>query len=75
MIVYRAFQNGKLDLTKVEGLADLINAETEAQRRLALRQMDVIFAQMLFLSNRENLVNFMNRGNLNFSFVYRIMKP
>ncbi|MTI18472.1 tRNA uridine-5-carboxymethylaminomethyl(34) synthesis GTPase MnmE [Rhodobacteraceae bacterium RKSG542] len=35
----RAFQNGKLDLTEVEGLADLIDAETEAQRRQAQRQM------------------------------------
>lgn len=34
----RAFENGKLDLTEVEGLADLIDAETEAQRRQALRQ-------------------------------------
>jgi len=34
----RAFLNGRLDLTAVEGLADLINAETEAQRRQALRQ-------------------------------------
>lgn len=32
--------NGKLDLTEVEGLADLIHAETEAQRRQALRQME-----------------------------------
>src|SRR5262249_48117388 len=31
----RAFENGKLDLTRVEGLADLIGAETEAQRRQA----------------------------------------
>ena len=36
----RAFDNGKLDLTEVEGLADLIAAETEAQRRQALRQME-----------------------------------
>lgn len=36
----RAFDHGKLDLTEVEGLADLIDAETEAQRRQALRQMD-----------------------------------
>lgn len=36
----RAFDAGKLDLTEVEGLADLIAAETEAQRRLALRQME-----------------------------------
>lgn len=34
----RAFENGKLDLTAAEGLADLIDAETEAQRRQALRQ-------------------------------------
>src|SRR5580698_9957185 len=35
----RAFENGKLDLTAVEGLADLIAAETAAQRRLAYRQL------------------------------------
>lgn len=34
----QAFENGKFDLTEVEGLADLIDAETEAQRRQALRQ-------------------------------------
>lgn len=37
----RAFFNGKLDLTEVEGLGDLIHAETEAQRKQALRQMEV----------------------------------
>lgn len=36
----RAFLNGKLDLTEAEGLADLIAAETEAQRRQARRQLD-----------------------------------
>ena len=36
----RAFENGKLDLTEVEGLADLVNAETEAQRRQALAQSE-----------------------------------
>jgi len=35
----RAFENGKLDLTAAEGLADLVDAETEAQRQQALRQM------------------------------------
>jgi tRNA modification GTPase len=35
----RAFENGKLDLTAVEGLADLVMAETEGQRRQAFRQM------------------------------------
>ena len=33
----RALENGKLDLTQVEGLADLIDSETEAQRRQAQR--------------------------------------
>lgn len=35
----RGFFNGKLDLMEVEGLADLIAAETDAQRRQALNQM------------------------------------
>ena len=34
----RAFENGKFDLTEIEGLADLIHAETEAQRKQAIRQ-------------------------------------
>lgn len=34
----RAFVNGRIDLTEVEGLGDLIAAETEAQRRQAVRQ-------------------------------------
>ena len=35
----RAFANGRLDLTAVEGLGDLIAAETAAQRRQAFRQL------------------------------------
>ena len=35
----RAFEVGRLDLTAVEGLADLVGAETEAQRHQALGQM------------------------------------
>ena len=35
----RAFENGKMDLTEAEGLADLIDAETEGQHKQALRQM------------------------------------
>ena len=42
----RAFEAGKLDLTAVEGLADLIDAETAAQRRQALRQMDGALARL-----------------------------
>lgn len=36
----RAFENGRLDLAQAEGVADLIEAETEAQRRQALDQLD-----------------------------------
>ncbi len=36
----RAFENGKLDLTEAEAIADLVDAETEAQRRQALRQFE-----------------------------------
>jgi tRNA modification GTPase len=35
----RAFENGRMDLTAVEGLADLVAAETEAQRRQAYQQL------------------------------------
>jgi len=35
----RAFEHGKLDLTAAEGLADLVAAETEGQRRQALHQL------------------------------------
>jgi tRNA modification GTPase len=35
----RAFENDKLDLTAAEAIADLVNAETTAQRRQAVRQM------------------------------------
>ena len=36
----RAFENGKMDLTEAEAIADLVHAETEAQRKQALRQME-----------------------------------
>lgn len=35
----RAFENGRMDLTEAEGLADLIDSDTQAQRAQALRQM------------------------------------
>jgi tRNA modification GTPase len=41
----RAFENGKLDLTSVEGLGDLLSAETENQRRLALARLEGGLAQ------------------------------
>ena len=36
----RAYDNGKMDLTEAEGLADLLSSETEMQRRLAVEQAD-----------------------------------
>jgi tRNA modification GTPase len=42
----RAFENGKLDLTQVEGLADLIDAETDAQRRQAVAQAGGILERL-----------------------------
>lgn len=36
----RAFETGRMDLAQVEGLADLIESETAAQRKQALRQME-----------------------------------
>jgi tRNA modification GTPase len=56
----RALQNGRIDLTEAEGLADLIEAETESQRRAALalaegglrRRIEQWQAQLLALSAR-----------------------
>jgi tRNA modification GTPase len=56
----RAFENGRIDLTEAEGLADLIEAETEAQRKAALataegglrRQVEQWQQQLLNLSAR-----------------------
>lgn len=42
----RAFLNGKLDLTQAEGVGDLIAAETEAQRKLALMQSDGVLRSL-----------------------------
>ena len=36
----RAFENNKLDLTQVEAVADIVNSETESQRKQAQRQLD-----------------------------------
>jgi tRNA modification GTPase len=42
----RAVENGKLDLTQAEALADLIDAQTDAQRRQALRQSDGALSEL-----------------------------
>jgi len=51
----QAFDNGKLDLTAAEAIADLVEAETAAQRRQALRQMDGALAK-LYEAWRERLL-------------------
>lgn len=51
----RAVENGKLDLTRAEALADLVNAETQAQRRQAMRQYEGALYE-LYESWRERLI-------------------
>jgi tRNA modification GTPase len=63
----RAFLNGRMDLTEAEGIADLIDAETEAQRRQAQRQTDGALGRLLagwadrlrvLLAEHEALIDF-----------------
>jgi len=63
----RAFLHGRLDLTEAEGIADLIAAETSAQRRQALRQMEGALRELyegwaarlrLALAQQEALIDF-----------------
>ncbi len=51
----RSFENGKIDLTAAEGLADLVDAETDAQRRQALRQAGGALAR-IYEGWRQDLV-------------------
>ncbi len=51
----RAFMNRRMDLTQVEGLADLVQAETEAQRRQAYRQAEGSLSA-LYEAWRERLI-------------------
>lgn len=51
----RAFQNGKLDLVEVEGLSDLLAADTEMQRRLAVEQSSGHFSSV-YEGWREKLI-------------------
>jgi len=43
----RAFENGRIDLNEAEGLADLLSAETESQRRSALMMAEGHFSRRL----------------------------
>src|SRR5574344_282198 len=51
----RAFYNGKMDLTEADGLADLIDAETSLQQKVAIKQMGGALFD-LYKSWREQLV-------------------
>lgn len=52
----RAFLNGKLDLVETEALADLVNAETEAQRRFAVLNAEGVQSE-LYLGWRRRLIH------------------
>ena len=52
----RAFQNGRLDLTQAEAIADLVDAESDAQRQQALGQLNGALSQKYF-TWRETLLN------------------
>ncbi|AZL15420.1 tRNA uridine-5-carboxymethylaminomethyl(34) synthesis GTPase MnmE [Rickettsiales endosymbiont of Stachyamoeba lipophora] len=52
----RAFLNGKMDLTQAEGLADLIDAETKAQQKQAIKQMSGSLVK-LYDTWRKDLIN------------------
>jgi tRNA modification GTPase len=69
----RAFENGRIDLTEAEGLADLIEAETESQRKAALamaagglrRQIDGWCQRLLTLSARaEAAIDYAEEGDV-----------
>ncbi|WP_232627844.1 tRNA uridine-5-carboxymethylaminomethyl(34) synthesis GTPase MnmE [Methylobacterium sp. Leaf118] len=69
----RAFLHGRIDLTEAEGIADLIDAETEAQRLQALRQLDGVLGQQVaawravaidLLASAEAALDFADEGDV-----------
>jgi tRNA modification GTPase len=81
----RAFENGKLDLTSAEAVADLVAAETVAQRRQALRQYDGALAAlyddwrtqlMTLLARAETVIDFSDEelpSNIHESIMHNIL--
>lgn len=63
----RALENGRMDLTEVEGLADLIESETEAQRQQALRVVSGELAQMV-AGWRKDLIHAMSLVEVTIDF-------
>lgn len=70
----RAFENGKLDLTAAEGLADLVAAETAVQRRQALRQSEGALAR-LYEGWREELLSAMSLAEAEIDFADQELPP
>ncbi|MCJ2129525.1 tRNA uridine-5-carboxymethylaminomethyl(34) synthesis GTPase MnmE [Methylobacterium sp. E-045] len=69
----RAVENGRMDLTAAEGAADLIEAETDAQRRQALRQLDGVLGRKVadwrdrlidLLAGAEAALDFSDEGDV-----------
>jgi len=67
----RAFENNKLDLTQVEAIADLVNSETEAQRRQATSHLSGSLSKktkkwskeiLIILSNIEAIIDFSDQN-------------
>ena len=63
----RAVENGKLDLTRAEAIADLVDAETPAQLRQALRQHDGVLAD-LYEGWRGRLIGALGRAEAAIDF-------
>ena len=63
----RAVENGKLDLTRAEAVADLVDAETPAQLRQALRQHDGVLAD-LYEGWRARLITALGRAEAAIDF-------
>ncbi|KAG5439313.1 hypothetical protein PCK2_000849, partial [Pneumocystis canis] len=80
----RSFENGKLDLTQVEGLYDIINAETEEQRKkLAIQQIDGCLKRLYegwreelidYRSYLEAIIDFGEDDNINDDIYFQIHK-
>jgi tRNA modification GTPase len=70
----RATLSGKLDLTEAEGLADLIAAETEAQRAQALRQMGGALSKM-YENWREELLRILAHAEADIDFPDEDLPP
>ncbi len=64
----RAFEHGRLDLVEVEGLSDLVSAETEMQRKLALQTgMGALSAQYAGWADRLTYARAMIEAELDFA--------